>query len=167
MPRPFRLLAAILALALAPAATLHAQELGIAVGSAAPAVAVQTLDGKPANLDRWIGKTPVLLEFWATWCPNCKALEPAMTAAARKYGGRVKFVAVAVSVNQSAERVRRHLASHPMPLEFVYDADGNATGEYDVPATSYVVVIDRAGKVVYTGLGSEQDLDAALRKVAP
>lgn len=167
MSRTFRLLAALAAFTLAPAAALHAQDLGIPLGSAAPAAAVQTLDGKPANLDRWIGKTPVLLEFWATWCPNCKELEPAMTAAARKYGGRVKFVAVAVSVNQSAERVRRHLASHPMPLEFVYDADGNATGEYEVPATSYVVVIDRAGKVVYTGLGAEQDLEAALRKVAP
>jgi thiol-disulfide isomerase/thioredoxin len=165
--KAFRLLAALAAFALAPAATLHAQELGIAVGSAAPASAVQTLDGKPASLDRWIGKGPVLLEFWATWCPNCKALEPAMAAAARKYGSRVRFVGVAVSVNQSAERVRRHLASHSLPLEFVYDADGNATGEYDVPATSYVVVIDRAGKVVYTGLGSDQDLDAALRRVAP
>lgn len=157
---------AVAATAAAPLAAtpLAAQELGIAIGSAAPAAAVHTLDGKPANLDRWLGKSPVVLEFWATWCPNCKALEPRMAAAARKYGSRAKFVAVAVSANQSAERVRRHLASHPMPLEFVYDTDGDATGAYDVPATSYVVVIDRAGKVVYTGLGSDQDLDAALRK---
>jgi hypothetical protein len=46
----------------------------------------------------------------------------------------------------------------------VWDATGDATGKWDVPATSYVVVLDRAGKVVYTGVGGTQDLDAAIRK---
>jgi thiol-disulfide isomerase/thioredoxin len=158
-------LLALLAAALTVAATpLAAQDLGPPVGSTAPAAAVQTLDGKPANLSRWIGKTPVVLEFWATWCPNCKELEPEMAAAARRYAGKAAFVAVAVSANQTAERVRRHLARSPIPMTFVYDHEGEATGAYDVPATSYVVVLDRAGKVVYTGLGGKQDIEGALRK---
>ena len=33
-----------------------------------------------------------------------------------------------------------------------------------MPATSYVVVLDKKGKVVYTGLGGKQDLEAAIRK---
>ena len=159
-----RLLALAAALTLAAAAPAAAQDLGIAVGSTAPAAAVQTLDGKPANLSQWIGKTPVVMEFWATWCPNCKALEPTMAAAAKKYAGRAAFVAVAVSANQTAERVRRHLARSPIPMTFVYDHDGEATGAYDAPATSYVVVLDRAGKVVYTGVGAKQDIEGALRK---
>ena len=150
--------------ALTAATPLHAQELGLAVGTRAPAAAVQTLEGGAANLSQWIGKTPVVMEFWATWCPNCKELEPAMIAAARKHGDRVKFVAVAVSVNQSPERVRRYQAQHKVPMTFVYDHEGNATDVYDVPATSYVVVLDRAGKVVYTGLGGKQDLEAAIAK---
>ena len=158
-----RLTAFLAALTLV-AAPLGAQDLGIAVGSTAPAAAVQTLDGKPANLSRWIGKTPVVMEFWATWCPNCKALEPTMAAAAKKYAGKAAFVAVAVSANQTAERVRRHLARSPIPMTFVYDHEGEATGAYDVPATSYVVVLDRAGKVVYTGVGAKQDIEGALRK---
>ena len=159
-----RLLALLAALTLAAAAPAAAQDLGIAVGSTAPAAAVQTLDGKPANLSQWIGKTPVVMEFWATWCPNCKALEPTMAAAAKKYAGKAAFVAVAVSANQTAERVRRHLARSPIPMTFVYDHEGEATGAYDVPATSYVVVLDRAGKVVYTGVGAKQDIEGALRK---
>ena len=155
---------ALAALTLAAAPRLSAQDLGIAVGSAAPAAAVQTLDGKPADLSQWIGRTPVVLQFWATWCANCKALEPAMTAAARRHAGRVQFVGVAVSANQSPERVRRHLARNPLPFPMVYDHDGAATEAYEVPATSYVVVIDRAGKVVYTGVGGDQDVEAALRK---
>jgi hypothetical protein len=36
-----------------------------------------------------------------------------------------------------------------MPGDHYFDTKGNATGAYDVPATSYVVVINKAGKVVY------------------
>jgi len=157
-----RIATIVAAALLLTAAPLAAQDLGLPIGSTAPAAAVQTLDGKAANLSQWIGKTPVVMEFWATWCPNCKELEPTMAAAARKYAGRAAFVAVAVSANQSPERVRRHLARSPIPMTFVYDHDGEATGAYDVPATSYVVVLDRAGKVVYTGLGGKQDIEAAL-----
>ena len=159
-----RLLPAAAALLIALPAAARAQDIGLDVGTRAPAAAVQTLDGKPANLSDFIGKGPVLLEFWATWCPNCRALEPQMQAMARKYAGRVRIVGVAVSVNQSPERVRAYVAKHALPGTFVFDAKGAATGAYDVPATSYVVVLDRTGKVVYTGQGAEQNLDAAIRK---
>jgi thiol-disulfide isomerase/thioredoxin len=158
-----RRLSALLAILLFPL-SLRAQDLGLAIGSKAPSAVVQSLDGKPVELASYVGKTPVLIEFWATWCPNCKELEPAMAAAQKKYGGRVKFVGVAVSVNQSPELVKRYAAKHALPLEVLFDRTGAATDAYDVPATSYVVVIDRGGKVVYTGQGGDQDLDAAIRK---
>ena len=142
-----------------------AQTLGIPVGSKAPAAAVETLDGKPANLAQYIGKAPVVMQFWATWCANCKELEPKVVAAKRKYGARgVRFVGVAVAVNQSAKRVQLYTQRHPLPLDIVYDRTGAASEAYDVPATSYVVVVNRAGTVVYTGVGSDQDIDAAVRK---
>ena len=79
-------------------------------------------------------------------------------------GKQVKFVAIAVAINQSPEKVRRWLAAHPLPHDTFYDTDGNAAGAFDAPATSYVLVLDKTGKVVYTGLGAKQDLDAAIRK---
>jgi thiol-disulfide isomerase/thioredoxin len=141
-----------------------AQDLGIEVGSRAPAVAVQSLDGKTVDLGNYIGKTPLLIEFWATWCPNCRELMPTLLDVEKKYGQRVKFVALAVAINQSPERVRRFLAAHPLPHDTFYDLDGKAAGAFDAPATSYVVVLDKTGRVVYTGLGGKQDLDAAIRK---
>lgn len=156
-----------LALVAIAAPPLGAQESGIEVGTQAPPAAVETLDGKPANLAQYIGKAPVLMEFWATWCGNCKQLEPHLKAMHAKYGKRVKFVGVAVSVNQSPELVRRYVAKHGVPGEQYFDRRGNATGAYDVPATSYIVVLDRSGKVIYTGLGGDQKLEPALRRVTP
>lgn len=158
-----RRLAFALALLAAPA-LLPAQELGLALGTPAPAVALETLDGKPANLSQYVGKGPVLIEFWASWCGNCKALEPKLRAAAAKYAGKVRFVTVAVSVNQTADRARAYRAKYGIPGDMLYDRSGDASEAYEAPATSYIVVLDRAGKVVYTGAGANQDIEAAIRK---
>ncbi len=161
---------AIVALALLPiglalaTTSARAQDGGIAVGAHVPPAMVRTLDGKSVQLSTLVGPGPALIEFWATWCPNCKELEPALAAAQKKYSGQVRFVTVAVAINESFERVQKHVAAHNTPGTVVYDADGNAAGAYDAPATSYVVVIDRTGRVVYTGVGGTQDLDAAIRK---
>ncbi len=143
---------------------LPAQDMGIDVGKSPPSAIVQRLDGKKVDLSSYIGKAPVLIEFWATWCPNCRELMPALLAAEKKYSGRVKFLAVAVNINQSPERVRKYLAAHPLPHETLWDADGNAAGAFDAPATSYVVVLNKKGIVAYTGLGGRQNLDAAIAK---
>ena len=144
---------------------LHAQETGLPIGAKAPtSTLVETLDGKPFDIGQYVGKTPVLLEFWATWCPNCKQLEPAMEAAAKKYAGKIKFIAVAVSVNQSPERVKLYAEKHAMPGEVYFDRKGNAADSYDAAATSYIVVLDKNGSVVYTGLGGTQNIDAAVKK---
>jgi len=149
---------------LAASVPAAAQESGIEVGIRAPAAAVQTLDGKPTNLSAYIGKRPVLMEFWAFWCPNCKQLEPSLLRLQKKYGSRVKFLAVAVSVNQTPARVKAYAAKHRYRHETVFDSDGKATDAYEVPATSYVVIVNAKGDVVYTGLGGKQDLEAALLK---
>jgi thiol-disulfide isomerase/thioredoxin len=159
--RSIALLAALLGLTLPRAA---GAQLGIEVGAAAPDVALETLDGRPARLGAAIAGKPAVIEFWATWCSNCRELEPRMQAAQRKYAGRVAFVGVAVSVNQSPERVRRYVTEHLTGFTHFYDRRGDAVGDYDVPATSYVVVTDRTGKVVYTGLGGDQDIETAIQK---
>ena len=68
------------------------------------------------------------------------------------------------SVNDSKGRIKRYLEEHHPPYQVLYDDKGVGARGYDVPATSFIVVIDRSGKVVYTGSGAEQDLVAAVRK---
>jgi thiol-disulfide isomerase/thioredoxin len=153
------------AMSLMLARALPAQDpLGLPVGAKAPGAKVQTLDGKPVDLSTYIGKGPVVLEFWALWCSNCKELEPQLEQLTAKYAGKVTFVSVAVSVNESPDRVKRYAEKYGLAQQLVFDTDGAATDAYSAPATSYVVVIDRSGKIVYTGLGGGQNLEAAVQK---
>lgn len=161
-----KILVAGLLLALAPGATtLRAQESGIVVGAAAPVVTVRDLDGKAIDLGQYIGKKPVFLEFWATWCELCEELLPRVRAAKAAYGDRVEFLGVNVTVNQSRDRVRRYLEKHQPPFRTLYDEEGTSTRAYEVPATSYVVIVDRSGKIAYTGSGGTQEFDGVLRRI--
>jgi thiol-disulfide isomerase/thioredoxin len=140
-------------------------EAGIRVGSVAPVLSVKDLDGKPVDLSQWIGKKPVVLEFWATWCENCEALLPRFREAKKLIGDRAEFIWINVTVNQTPARVRKYLEQHSVPFRVLYDDQGASTRAYQAPATSYVVIVDSAGKVVYTGLGADQRFEPALKRV--
>jgi hypothetical protein len=75
----------------------------------------------------------------------------------KKYGAQVQFITVAVSINQTLDRVKGWQKANALPGVMLYDRKGEVSGAYDAPATSYVVVLDKAGKVVYTGVGGKQD----------
>lgn len=137
---------------------------GIVLGATAPSVVVADLAGKTVTVTPTLGR-PMLIEFWATWCEFCERLEPAMKAAYGKYGSKVQFAAIAVNVNQSSNRVAKHVKDRLLPYPVYFDASGKATGAYEVAATSFVVIIDKKGKVAYTGVGDKQNLEAAIRRV--
>ena len=138
--------------------------IGLPLGATPPAVTIEDLDGKPVDLGQWVGKKPVLVEFWATWCPQCAELLPKMAAAEARYRGRVEFLVVAVAVNQTQRSIKRHIERHPMPFTFLWDANGAAVRAFQAPATSYIAVLDANGKVVYTGAGADQELGPALER---
>jgi thiol-disulfide isomerase/thioredoxin len=144
----------------------RAQAAGLAVGQRAPNAAVETLDGQPTELARFVGTKPVLLEFWATWCPLCKQLEPVMHAAREKYAGRVTFVNVGITPNQTPEKQRKYATDKGIVGDFVFDRSDKAVSAYRVPNPSFIVIIDRTGTIVYTGVGGTQPVDSALAQVA-
>ena len=143
----------------------RAQDVGIPLGQVPQAVVVEDLDGGPVDLGALAGSKPMLVEFWATWCPLCRALEPQLASAAQRYGDRLEVVIVAVGVNQSPRTVKRHLDKHALPGRVVFDGQGKATRAFQAPSTSYVVVLDAAGRVAYTGVGEDQDLAGVLARV--
>jgi thiol-disulfide isomerase/thioredoxin len=157
-------LALLLAVPLAPRAA--AQDAGLAVGTRAPAVTVKDLEGKPVNLGQYLGKQPLFLEWWATWCEQCDALLPRVRAAHGELGNKVAFFGINVAVNQTPARVRRYVESTKPPFHTLYDDEGESTRAYEAPTTSYVVIVDRAGRVAYTGTGGDQEFLGALRRVA-
>lgn len=166
--RPPPVVAAVaLSLALVGLPALGSAQSGgvsLPLGTEAPGAELETLEGEAVQLLDYVeaGK-PTLIEFWASWCEQCEALQPQLDELQARHGEDVNIVAVAVGVSQSPRRVRRHLEDHDPGYPFLYDARGNAVRAYNASTTSIIVVLDREGRVAYTGVGTDQDLMGAVR----
>jgi len=155
-------------LVLAPA--LAAQSSGegsvsLPIGTHGPTALLEDLDGNEVDLLELIDGQPALIEFWATWCEQCEALQPQVDRVQEAYGDRVRVVAVAVAVAQTPRRVQRHVEGEGHDYPFLYDVRGAAVRAYQAPTTSVVVVLDAQGRVAYTGVGASQDLVGAVERV--
>jgi thiol-disulfide isomerase/thioredoxin len=148
-----------------PLAAQVENEIGIARGTIPPAVEIEDLEGEPVDLAPIMAQGPVLLQFWARWCDVCKALAPTMTAAHGRFGDRVTFLVVAVGVNQTPRSIRRHVQQHPVTGRLLWDDKGRATRAFQAPTTGYIVILDAEGRVAYTGVGEDQDIEAALARI--
>jgi thiol-disulfide isomerase/thioredoxin len=140
-------------------------QVSLAIGTAGPDAGLLDLDENEVSLLDFTRGTPTLIEFFATWCENCEALQPQLDRIVADYGDRVNVVAVAVAVSQSLRRVRRHVEEHGHTYPYLWDARGAAVRAYEAATTSIVVILDAEGNVAYTGVGAGQDLIGAVRRV--
>ena len=148
-----------------PAWAQAENQVGLPIGTTPAAVALEDLDGNAVDLSDYVGTGPVLIEFWATWCPVCAKLAPELERAYERFGNRVAFLVVAVGINQSPRSVRRHLQDHPVPYPVLWDGRGRAVRAFKAPTTSYIAILRADGTVAYTGVGEDQDLVGALQRI--
>ncbi len=80
-------------------------------GQPAPELNATDLEGKPVSLSSFQGKT-VLLDFWTTWCPPCRADAPALDKLYRRYSEKDLMI-IGISVSEEREIVEKFLQEHP------------------------------------------------------
>ena len=115
-------------------------------GRAAPNFSLQTLDGEPFSLAEVRG-SPVVVNFWSTWCQPCKVEHPVLMSAAEAYGPNgVQFVAVLYQDDASKARAFLHRSgSHWPTLE---DPGGRTAIAYGVAGVPETFFIDQSGTIV-------------------
>jgi peroxiredoxin len=160
-------LPALLAMALLPGIA-SAQE--IAKGAAAPEIDLPMLQGGKVKLSALRGH-PVVVTFWGTWCPPCRAEFPELVAAHRKY--REAGLEV-VAVNQrdqelSTTDVQAFVRDHAVEFTVVLDSRGKARRSFRLIALPTTVFIDVAGIVqhVHSGPISPKELAVGLATILP
>ena len=117
------------------------------VGSPAPDFSLQTTAGKPLRLSDMRGKV-VVLNFFATWCPPCRAETPDLVSTAGAYGAR-GVIFVGVDVKESAQLVQEFAGAKGVAYTVVLDSDGKVNDSYDVRAIPTTYVIGRDGRILY------------------
>lgn len=130
------------------------------VGSAAPAMVMTDLSGRKLELAQLRGK-PVVVNFWATWCPPCVKELPMMDRAHR--AGQAEVIAIATD---DPADVRAYLQKRSFQMRVVLEQDANNAGSAlaQPSVIPYTVFIDTQGKIssVKRGALSKQEFERRL-----
>ncbi len=126
----------------------------VEVGDTIPSFSGTDLDGNPLDLATIIGKQPLMLVFWASWCPNCKSEVPKVNVLQEKYAPQgMAFIGVNVGFNDSVERARSFMKSTKMTHPVLFDKKGAISYLYKVQGVPTIIVADKRGRVAFKNFG--------------
>ena len=135
-------------------------------GKAAPAFSLRLLDGGVFNLSEHLGKRPVVLDFWAVWCPSCRAALPKIAGAANAFKDQ-DVVILTVNLGDSPESIAAFLKSNSLSIPVALDSDNSVGSSFHIRNIPTTVFIDREGKVanVTEGAMSQSAFSEAVNKL--
>jgi cytochrome c biogenesis protein CcmG, thiol:disulfide interchange protein DsbE len=133
-------------------------------GSLAPDFALPNLDGRTVRLSEFRGRKAVLLNFWATWCPPCRAEMPTMERAYREYGPRgLEILAVTIDAGR-ADGVRAFMQELNLTFPALLDPDMTVLYAYRLGGIPGSFLIDRRGVVRAVEFGFRDWASAESRR---
>jgi peroxiredoxin len=134
-----------------------------AIGAAAPAFSLTTLDGKPFSLaDATKGNSLVVLMFISTQCPYSNAYNDRMRDMAAVYAKKgVLFVGINSNKTETVQDAAAHAKKNGHTFPIVKDPDNKVADLYDARRTPEVYIIDKVGKLRYHGRIDENYEDPA------
>ncbi len=131
------------------------------IGGLSPDFSLTALDGSTFHLSDTRGR-PVVLNFWATWCPPCRAEMPTIQSRSEEWGDAL--LVVGIEVGEPPNEVQSFVDSFGLTFPVVLDRQGNVARRYQVQGLPTTVVLDADGVVQARHIGAmrEQDLDSYL-----
>lgn len=127
----------------------------------APAFSLPDMDGKKHTLSRHKGK-PVIINFWATWCPPCRAELPAMNRGWAKIKDE-GIEMIAINVGESEDTIFEFMGDHPIDFTVLLDESGEIINKWPVKGLPTTFILDKEGNLVYRAVGGrEWDSDELL-----
>jgi peroxiredoxin len=143
--------------------TVNVRRLGVDVP--APDFTLNTLDGKPVSLKDLRGK-PVLINFWASWCPPCLQETPDLVAAYQELGAS-KVTFVGIGTQDDTDKLLKLSTDNKVPYIIVEDPRGKAGDAYAVIALPMTILVDSNGTVrkVFTGPVTKEQVITEMGKL--
>ncbi|MBA6335603.1 TlpA family protein disulfide reductase [Colwellia sp. BRX8-7] len=132
----------------------------------APNWTLKTQAGKSISLADYQGK-PVILHFWATWCPYCKKLQPKLVELTEKYKNTgIEIVAISFSEDEGA---KPQDSITQRGYQFITGVEGEKVAKlYGVKGTPTTFFINRSGQVVFKSTSSninDPKLELAVKEI--
>ena len=138
------------------------------VGMAAPDFELQNLDGQSVSLNDLKGK-PVLINFWATWCPPCRSEMPYIQQVYDEMHEK-GLVVLAINIGESSSKVKSFLQDNDLSLPVLLDTRGVVAQRYNIKGIPTTFFIDKDGTIREKIIGaftSKAQIEERLSKIMP
>ncbi len=122
------------------------------IGRLAPDFTLVDLEGNQVSLSDFRGKT-VFVNFWATWCPPCRAEMPEIEAVYQKYKDK-DVVVIGIDILEPEDVVRQFVEQGGYSWTFVFDTSGEVAANYRIAAIPTSLFIDREGIIQAVNIGA-------------
>lgn len=135
-------------------------------GAVAPAFELIDLDGQLHTLDEFKGR-PLVLNFWATWCPPCRAEMPALQKVYDDYKDE-GLVIIAINVQENPAVIQTFIEDYGLTFPVLLDTTAATSRAYEQEAFPSTYFIDRDGRVADTAFGgpmSEAFIESMVRRI--
>lgn len=109
------------------------------------------INGKSLALSNLLANKPVVLYFWATWCPYCKKVTPKLVDFHNKYADKITVIGVNVGVDDSLAEIKSYVEAFKINFPVIFDDKNVVTPSYDVHGTPVFVVVSQTQEIVYRG----------------
>ncbi|TET67520.1 MAG: redoxin domain-containing protein [Dehalococcoidia bacterium] len=141
---------------------------GVEVGNLAPDFQLQNLDGQTVSLGNLQGK-PVLINFWATWCPPCRSEMPYIQEVYEEWVNR-GLVVLALNIGESSSKVEEFMQNHNLSFIVLLDTKQDIAQRYNITGIPTTFFIDKDGIIQDKIIGAFQNktqIENRLSKVIP
>lgn len=112
---------------------------------------LEDVDGRPVTLAPLIGKRPVLLIFWATWCPHCKETVPVVNRMHKEPAANGNVQILALDYMESPKKVKAFIEEKMVAFPVLLDRKGIVAKAYKVVGIPTYVLIARDGRIAFRG----------------
>ena len=126
------------------------QEIGASIGDIIPEFTLTGIDGKEVNVGK--DKKIAVLNFWATWCPPCRAEFPELVRFSQKNSGSVNFYSINLQEDKSKISVFFNKGGYFLPV--LLDQDGQIAKMFRVTAIPTTIIVDAKGVIRYRKSGA-------------
>ncbi len=130
----------------------------------APAFSLIDMDDAIHTLSEYKGK-PVIINFWATWCPPCREELPSMNRAWEKIKDE-GIEMIAINVGEDEDTIFAFSGEYPIDFTVLLDESGDEIKKWPIKGLPTTFVLDPSGRIIYQAIGGrEWDDDLILDKV--